>query len=119
MAHEVTNIADWRGKELVDRDGDKIGKMQDVYVDTETDEPMFGSVKEGLVSKHLAFVPLQGATASPDGLQVTVSKEQVRDSPEVAPGGELDQHREGELYHHYSLNYTPPDSESGRRLARR
>jgi hypothetical protein len=40
----------WRGKQLVDRDGEKIGKLQDVYVyvDVETDEPQFGTVKEGI-----------------------------------------------------------------------
>ena len=43
----VRNLAEWRGKSLVDRDGDKIGKLEDVYVDVETDEPMFGTVKEG------------------------------------------------------------------------
>jgi hypothetical protein len=43
---------------LVDRDGEKIGKLEDVYVDVETDEPMFGTVKEGLIGRHLTFVPL-------------------------------------------------------------
>ena len=52
------NIAEWHGKQLVDSDGDKIGKLEDVYVDVETDEPMFGTVKEGLIGRHLTFVPL-------------------------------------------------------------
>ena len=30
------NIAEWRGTDLVDRDGDKIGKLEDVYVDVES-----------------------------------------------------------------------------------
>ncbi len=118
MAH-VENIADWRGKDLADRDGDKIGTLQDVYVDTTTDEPMFGSVKEGLVSKHLTFVPLIGATASPDGIAVTVSKEEVKDALNIDQDGELDAHQEGELYHHYGINYAQPSSPSGRRLAKR
>ena len=116
---EVNNVAEWRGKQLVDRDGDKIGTLQDVYVDTTTDEPMFGSVKEGLVSKHLTFVPLQGAAASPDGLAVTASKEQVKDAPNIDQDGELDAHQESELYHHYAINYTEPTQASGRRLAKR
>jgi hypothetical protein len=41
------NVAEWHGKMLVDRDGEKIGKLQDVYVDVETDEPQFATVKEG------------------------------------------------------------------------
>jgi sporulation protein YlmC with PRC-barrel domain len=28
------NLADWRHKRLVDRDGHKIGKLEDVYVDS-------------------------------------------------------------------------------------
>jgi hypothetical protein len=52
------NIAEWHGKMLLDRDGEKIGKLQDVYVDVETDEPQFATVKEGLISRHLTFVPL-------------------------------------------------------------
>jgi hypothetical protein len=34
-------------------------------------------------------------------------------------GDELSQADESALYHHYELNYTPPNTESGRRLARR
>ena len=34
-------------------------------------------------------------------------------------GEELSQADESALYHHFELNYTPPDTESGRRLARR
>jgi sporulation protein YlmC with PRC-barrel domain len=39
------SAAQWHGKMLVDRAGDKIGKLEDVYVDVETDEPQFGTVK--------------------------------------------------------------------------
>jgi uncharacterized protein YrrD len=114
------NIAEWHGKDLVDRDGEKIGKLEDVYVDVETDEPMFGTVKEGLFARHLTFVPLRGITIGPDNLQVAVSKEQVEDAPNIEMhGDELSQPGESALYHHYQLNYTPPEMESGRRLARR
>jgi hypothetical protein len=120
MATFHQNIAEWRGKMLVDRDGDKIGKLDGVYVDVETDEPMFGTVKEGLIGRHLTFVPLGGITIGPDNLQVRVSKEQVKDAPNIEPhGDELSQEDESVLYHHYQLNYIPPDTESGRRLARR
>jgi uncharacterized protein YrrD len=114
------NIAEWHGKDLVDRDGEKIGKLEDVYVDVETDEPMFGTVKEGLFARHLTFVPLHGLTIGPDNLQVAVSREQVQEAPNIdMHGDELSQTGESALYHHYQLNYTPPESESGRRLARR
>jgi len=114
------NVAEWHGKMLVDRDGEKIGKLQDVYVDVETDEPQFGTVKEGFIGRHLTFVPLGGIKVAPDELQVLVSSEQVKSAPNIEQHGEeLSQADESALYHHYELNYTPPNTESGRRLARR
>jgi PRC-barrel domain len=114
------NIAEWHGKVLVDRDREKIGKLEDVYVDVETDEPMFGTVKEGLIGRHLAFVPLAGLTIGPDNLQVTVSGEQVKSAPNIELHGDaLSKEDESTLYHHYQLNYAPPNTERARRLARR
>jgi uncharacterized protein YrrD len=114
------NVAEWHGKMLVDRYGERIGKLQDVYVDVETDEPQFGTVKEGFIGRHLTFVPLGGIRVGPDELQVAVSKEQVEDAPNIEQHGEeLSQADESGLYHHYELNYTPPNTASGRRLARR
>ncbi len=114
------NVAEWHGKTLVDRDGEKIGKLEDVYVDVETDEPQFATVKEGLISRHLTFVPLGGVQVGPDELEVAVTKQQVQDAPNIETHGEeLSQADESALYHHFQLNYTPPNIESGRRLARR
>jgi uncharacterized protein YrrD len=81
-------VAEWHGKMLVDRDGEKIGKLQDVYVDVETDEPQFGTVKEGFIGRHLTFVPLGAIKVGPDSLQIAVSREQVRDAPNLEQHGE-------------------------------
>jgi sporulation protein YlmC with PRC-barrel domain len=114
------NVADWHGKTLVDVEGEKIGKLQDVYVDVETDVPQFATVKEGFIGRHLTFVPLGGIKVGPDELQVAVYKGQVEAAPNIElQGDELSQADESALYHHYELNYTPPNTESGRRLARR
>jgi len=114
------NVAEWHGKMLIDRNGEKIGKLQDVYVDVETDEPMFATVKEGFIDRHLAFVPLGNIQIGPDDLQVAVTKEQVKSAPHIEMHGEeLSQADESKLYHHFEMNYTPISTESGRRLARR
>ena len=113
-------IAEWHGRDLVDRDGERIGKLEEVYFDIETDEPQFGTVKEGFIGRHLTFVPLTGITIGPNNLQIPVTKEQVKHAPNIElQGGELSQADESALYHHYQLNYTPPDYQTGRRLARR
>jgi hypothetical protein len=114
------SVAEWHGKELVDRDGETIGKLERVYFDVETDEPQFGTVKEGFIGRHLTFVPLTGATIGPDALQVTVSRAQVKDAPILQQDGDsLSSADESTLYHYYELNYTPTETTTGQRLARR
>jgi len=119
--HEADwNVAVWHGKMLVDCQGEKIGKLQGVYVDVETDVPQFATVKEGFIRRHLTFVPLGALKVGPDELRVAVYRSQVQAAPNIElQGDELSQADESRLYHHYELNYTPPDTESGRRLARR
>ena len=82
------SVAEWHGRTLIDRDGEKIGKLQDVYVDVETDEPQFATVKEGFFDRHLTFVPLGGVQIGPDELQVAVSKDRVRSAPDLEMHGE-------------------------------
>lgn len=114
------NVAEWHGKMLFDVAGEKLGKLQDVYVDVATDEPQFATVKEGVIGRHLTFVPLAGIQIGPDSLQTQVTKDQVRSAPEIEMhGDELSQADESSLYHHFEMNYTPIDTQSGRRLARR
>src|SRR6201990_3711598 len=105
---------------LVDRDGKKTARLQDVYVDVENDEPQFATVKEGFIGRHLTFVPLCGIKVGPDELQVPVTREQVRSAPNIELHGEgLSHADESALYHHYELNYTPQDTAGGARLPRR
>src|ERR1700691_4598398 len=114
------SAAEWQGKMLIDVNGDKIGKLQDVYVDVETDVPQFATVKESFIGRHLTFVPLGGIQIGPDDLQVQVTKEQVQSAPDIdLHGGELSQADESTLYHHFELNCTPIDTESRPRLSRR
>src|SRR6202044_2349199 len=82
------DVAEWHGKMLVDRNGQKIGKLQDIYVDVETDEPQFATVKEGFLDRHLTFVPLIGIQIGPEELRVSATKEQVRSAPEIDLHGE-------------------------------
>ena len=120
VAHR--DFSEWHGRMLIDRDGESIGKLEDVYFDIETDLPQFATIKEGglLTRRHLTFVPLVDVTIGPDNLQVAVSKAQVKDAPTLElEGDELSGKDESTLYHYYELNYTPSATPSGRRLARR
>ena len=116
---QADNIRDWREHDVVDPDGDRIGSLEAVYVDTATDQPAFASVKIGMIGRHrLTFVPLAGATVGPRYLRVTSAKKLVRDAPAIDTDGELLAEIEPELFEHYGLAYQPGAS-GERKLARR
>lgn len=116
---EADNIRDWRDHDVVDPEGDKIGALEAVYVDTASDQPAFVSVKIGMVGRHrLTFVPLDRATVGPSYLRVAYPKKQVKDALVIDTDGELPADDEQALFEHYGLVYQPGAS-GERRLGRR
>src|SRR3954451_2823876 len=107
------NVLEWRGQELLDNDGQKIGTIEEIYLDTETDQPEWALVKTGLFGGKGTFVPLQQANPTGDGVQVPFEKNHVKDAPNVDPDGQLSQSEEQTLYQHYGLNYGESRSGSG------
>ena len=116
---EAENIRDWRDHDVVDADGNKIGALEAVYVDTGTDLPSFGTVKVGMVGRHrLVFVPLDRATVGPGYVKVAYGKKQVKDAPSIDTDGELPATDEEAVFKHYGLAYEP-GAGGERRLGRR
>jgi hypothetical protein len=113
------NLRDWRGEKVIDPEGDKIGELEAVYVDTATDEPAFVTVRVGMIGRHrLAFVPLVGATVKPDAVRVRYDKKLVGAAPSIDLDGELTAADEPGVFAHYNLRYLTGAS-GERRLARR
>jgi hypothetical protein len=118
MAFPAENIRDWRTRDVVDKFGDKIGSLESVYFDTGTDEAEFASVRVGVLTHRLTFVPLAGAVVAPSYLKVQVDKKAVKDAPSIDLDGELSRDDEPGLFQHYGLAYTP-GAAGERRLGRR
>lgn len=108
------DVLNWRGQDLVDNDGDKIGTIEDIYLDRETDEPEWAVVTTGLFGTKRSFVPLQNAQASGDGVRVPFEKAQVKDAPKVDADGELSHEEERALYQHYGREYRDFDGDRDR-----
>jgi len=85
----VEGIAGWVGRDVVDREGEKVGKLADVYYDTADSEAVFVSVKSGAFGRSHAVAPLQGATLARDYVRLDAPKELVKDAPSEDAGGRL------------------------------
>jgi len=114
--NEFTDSYDWRDREVIGSDGEKIGKVDEVYLDTANGEPEWLSVNTGLFGMKSSFVPLQGADHSGESVRVAYTKEQVKDAPGITPDAELSTQEEQELWSHYGLDYDKGrgDIEDGR-----
>ena len=110
---EMTEAYEWRGREVVGPDSEKIGKLSEIYLDQQTGKPEWALVNTGMLGTSANFVPLAGAKPSGEDVQVQFTKEQVTEAPSMSGGDELSQTEEAQLYSHYGLEYSEGRSDSG------
>jgi len=102
------------GQSVYGSDGDKLGKVGQVYLDDETGKPEWATVQTGLFGTKESFVPLAQAELTDNGLAVPYTKDHVKDAPNVeVEQGHLSQDEEAHLYRHYGLDYSKAQSDSG------
>jgi sporulation protein YlmC with PRC-barrel domain len=111
MADE--NVLEWRGCDVIDSDGDKVGTLEQIYLDEQTKKPEWAIVTVGFMGRRSTFVPLIGAMREGDMIRVRYDKDLVKDAPKVDPEGGLSQDEEEQVYRHYGLDYSRAESESG------
>src|SRR3954452_1150863 len=110
---DMSNAQEWRGCTVVDRNGDKIGKLDEIYLDQQTGRPEWALVNTGMFGSRSSFVPLSGASRPDDEVVVEWDKSQVKDAPNVDADGALSQQEEAQLYRHYGLDSSQNDEFAG------
>jgi sporulation protein YlmC with PRC-barrel domain len=99
-SHDIGSIV---GAPVHDTDGDKIGTVGQVYVDPDTEKPLWATVKTGLFGTSESFVPLEDATWDRESLVVGYDKAKVKDAPRVESDGALSEEEEDSLYAYYGI----------------
>jgi Domain of unknown function (DUF2382)/PRC-barrel domain len=106
---DIDTALDWRGRTVVDREGDKIGTFDELYLD-EADRPAWAAVTTGLFGMRQTFVPLAEAQDDGDALRVPFGKDMVKDAPQIDPDAQLNPEEEAVLYRHYGLRADRDDA---------
>jgi len=97
-----TDVQQMIGRTAVDSDGTKIGKIGQVYMDDQTGQPVWATVKTGMFGSKESFAPLYGSKPVGEDLQLAVSKDLVKDAPSVEDDGHLEDSENDALYQHYA-----------------
>src|SRR5688500_13228006 len=83
---EIQNLLTTGGT-VVDNDGDKIGKVGQVFLDDQTGNPEWVTVHTGLFGTGESFVPLNQASIRGDQIVVPYDKAKVKGAPRVDDAG--------------------------------
>ena len=102
---DIETALNLRGSTVRDRDGEKVGTVGDVFLDSRTDRPAWVGVKTGLLGSKQSYVSLSAELVSGDELQLPYDKDLVRSAPHVEPDVSLTPEEEQELYRHYGQPY--------------
>jgi uncharacterized protein (TIGR02271 family) len=97
----TNNLESLIGSNVIDSDGDKIGTVGQVYIDTDSGAPSWVSVRTGLFGMSETFVPIDQADQTGEALRVPYTKEFVKDAPRIDVDGALERDQENELYTYY------------------
>ena len=100
--HQVDQV---RGSDAYGSDGEKLGRVGEVYLDDQSGQPEWFTVNTGLFGTNETFVPLSEASFSDGRLTVPYSKDKVKGAPNVASDGHLSPDEERQLYEYYGVGY--------------
>src|ERR687885_491307 len=121
MEHEhrsdrFTAIEDqYAGYEVYDRNGEKIGKVDDLFVD-ENDQPEYLGVKMGFLGlEGTSLIPWELTRVNEEGhrIEVSVDKAQVKESPSFNDDRDITPDYEERVYSHYGLERAQTNGDRG------
>jgi uncharacterized protein (TIGR02271 family) len=95
------------GYEVYVRSGEKIGKVDDLFVD-ETDQPEYIGVKMGLLGTRSTLIPWEAVSSTDDedrAITVETDKDQAKDGPAFDDDREITPEFEREVRSYYGLEY--------------
>ncbi len=107
-------VETFEGFEVKDRDGEKIGKVDDLFVDA-GNEPEYIGVKMGFLGMNSTLIPMDICRVDESDQEITVDteKKHATDGPSFDADDEISRDFERQVREHYSLNGHEGSEERG------
>ena len=103
------------GYEVYDQAGEKIGKVDDLFVD-ESDQPEYVGVKMGFLGTRSTLIPWEAVSSTDDegrAITVVIDKATAKDGPAFDDDKEITPEFEEEVYSYYGLSRSSSSDSSG------
>lgn len=98
------NIKDLFNATAYDKNGEKLGDVNEVFVDDQSGQPTFVEVNHGLFGMNSSLVPLRGHDFSGDDLKLGFSRDRIKDAPDFDSDKPLTPEAQSDIFKHYGLD---------------
>jgi len=98
------NIKDLFNATAYDKNGEKLGDVNEVFVDDQSGQPTFVEINHGLFGMNSSLVPLRGHDFSGDDLKLGFSKDRIKDAPDFDSDKPLTPEAQSDIFKHYGLD---------------
>ena len=95
------DVQQYIGRTAVDLEGSKIGKIGQVYLDDQTSQPLWVTVNTGLFGTRQSFAPIAGSQFDGDDVRLAVSKDTIKNAPNVDDDEHISGNEQDALYEYY------------------
>jgi hypothetical protein len=96
----------WIGRVAVDRNGEPLGAIIEVFYDAESDQPGWALLDAAVAGAGRRLVPVMRAVEDGTTVRVPVAAALVEAAPGMEPGSRLWPQEEAALYEHYGLAWS-------------
>jgi membrane protein len=105
MTPQADTDLDWEGQPMLDRSGDELGTIEEIYLVEETGRPEWAVVRLSGLGRRRTLVPLAGAAPTGNGIRAAYEKRVVKDAPGIGGDTEPSVQQVASVYRHYGLAY--------------
>src|ERR671937_727493 len=104
---DIDTVVAWRGRKVLDAEGQAVGTFDEIYLDEDTDRPAWAAVRLGILGIRRRIVPLAGAEAQGDKVRMPFGKDRIRSAPKIDAEGWVSEHDREQIFDHYGLSGSP------------
>ena len=108
----TTNPGAFVGSTAFDSEGEKIGKIGQIYVDPDSGQPNWATIHTGFFGTSESFVPLDQATQEGEDIHVPYTKDFVKGAPRVEADNQLEAAEEETLHSYYYGRQAAPSQDT-------
>ena len=108
------DVDQYVGRTAVDLEGTKVGKIGQVYLDDRTGEPLWVTVSTGLFGSRQSFAPISGSQFDGENVRLAVSKDTIKDAPNVDDDEHISGSEQDALYEYYGYAGDQTAGQTGR-----